>query len=137
MTISRVCEMRGIGVCGRFANTLDGGEYSRKTAIGGRGHKQAEDRLSDLHVSREADKLIGPFLLLQVAKRGKHAGLPMAPLVRKAGHSYVECENAGVRNLLSYAINIGGDCCAHETCACIKRILASNQVKGSSASERV
>lgn len=48
------------------------------------------------------------FCFLQGDELDQHAGLPMAPLGMKGAYPYdVECDKAGPRNFLGYAINAG------------------------------
>lgn len=47
------------------------------------------------------------ILLLQDNERHQHAVLPMALLVKKAAHPYIEYDNAGLIKLIRCAIHRG------------------------------
>lgn len=75
------------------------------------------------------------FLLLQDDEHDEHARFAMNALITKGAYPYFEGDNASLTQLLSNAINKGGDKLAPRTRRCIETGDASKQVQGTSAPE--
>lgn len=76
---------------------------------GSRARKDQEDRLGGYGYSRESDRILWHFVLLQDAKRDQPSRFTKAPLVPKSDYHHTAYDKASLTDFLSSAINKGSD----------------------------